>query len=202
MLDSFQDTLSMRTIASLVVILFLCFPAYAQEVEFNIPTEIDIVQGQLSIVFKEDVSESQARQYLEQLPYDILDVNFFPVLITGELEKPLDEKVIQKMREDKRILTVEQQTTPGPILDTNVSTETGPPRLILHTSYPAGTSSAQAKKALKKHVRRLESIRIESLPNEIIVDVGDQDEEAFDLLQSNKIVKWVSYVGAPAAGTQ
>jgi|GEM_PF-6035461 len=191
----------MQTIVSLLLVFFLCLSAHAQEVEFNIPTEIDIVQGQLSIVFKEDVSESKARQYLEQLPYAILDVNFSPVVVTGELGKPLEEKVIQKMREDKRILSVEQQTTPGPILDTNVSVEPGPPKLMLFVTYPAGTSPAQAKKWLRKHVKRLESIRIESLPSEIIVDVGDQDEEAFDLLQSNKIVKWVSYVGASAVDT-
>ena len=192
----------MHTIVSLLLILFLCFSAQAQEVEFNIPTEIDIIQGQLSIVFKEDVSEPKARRYLEQLPYNILDVNFSPVVIIGELGKPLEERTLQKMRKDERILNVEQQTTSGPILSTDVSIEPGPPKSMLFVTYPAGTSPSQAKKWLRKHVKRLRSMRIESLPNEIIVDVGNQDEEAFELLQSNKLVKWVSYVGAPASDTQ
>ena len=180
----------MRFSVLLILFFILCTPILAQEVEFHIPTEIDIIQGQLSVVFNEDVSEDEALAIIKRLNYNVLEINFSPVIITGEVEKAVEDKILRKLHADKRTLEVKQYTSPV-ISHDPVETAT---KQMIAVTFQTGQTSTQAKKWLKKRVHLL-SVNSQTLPNEMIISVGNQDEEAFEVLQDHKKIKWVSYVG-------
>ena len=187
----------MRRLTLLVTACLLSVSLHAQQVEFNIPAEINIVEGRLSVVFKDHVAEEEALQLITQLNYKVLEVSFSPVVINGELKNPVTEEVLGNIRTDKRVLDVTFYTTPTThLLNTVEETEPSTPSTMISVTFHTGISPSQAKQQLQKYVK-LVSSTVHTLPNEIIVDVGSDDDVAFELLQERKQVKWVSYVGAP-----
>lgn len=184
----------MHSSICVLLCLLLCIPAAAQEVEFEIPSEIDIVQGQLSVVFQENVGEKEAIEIINKLQYEVLESNFSPVVISGQIESTLSDSELQKLHTDKLVLEAVQFTTPGPILSTNENADTREAAYMISVTFAPETTVAQAKKALEKHITLI-TIQTQKLPNEVIIAVGGQDEKAFQQLQNHKDVKWVSYVG-------
>ena len=185
----------MRSFIYLFLCLLLSIPAFAQEVEFEIPAEIDIVQGQLSVVFQEDVGEKKAIEIIRTFQYEVLETNFSPIVITGQINSKLSDSVLENMKADKLIEEAVQFTTPGPLLSTNEGDEIRDSVEMISVTFAFETTRAQARKALDKYVTLL-SVQTHQLPNEIIISVGGQDEEAFEQLQNHKDIRWVSYVGA------
>ena len=186
----------MHSFAILIATCLLSAPLFAQEVEFNIPTEIDIVQGQLSVVFNDHVDESEALKIVQQLGYDILDSRFSPLVLNGELIEPVTQMVMEALTAQEEVIEARQYTTPTIVHTTPTETQNeAHPKPMITVSFQAGTTPDRAKKILKKYLK-LASMDIHSIPNEIIVAVGAQDEEAFERLQRHKNVKWVSYIGA------
>lgn len=185
----------MHTFAFLIVTFFLSSSLLAQEVKFDVPTQIDIIQGQLSVVFKENVNQEKALQIINQLGYDTLAVNFSPVEVSGQLKKPITEEVLQKIKANNKIIDVIQYLKPGPILSTKDNTSNhSSTEVTVKATFQAGTPHNKAQKLLRRYIKPL-SMHAHSLPNELIIEVGTQDEEAFELLQGNKHIEWVSYIG-------
>lgn len=185
----------MRPIPILFALLFLNNVLYAQEVEFHIPDEIEIIQGQLSVVFNEDVKEAEAVYIIEGYEYEVLKTNFTPVIISGHLESPLDEELIARMIAHEHIQTAEQFVIPAPVLTTRNEAVHSATEHSIAITFASGVTQNEAKKLLKNFAQPA-SMTVQSLPNEVVISVGNQDEKAFDLLQENKHVRWVSYVGA------
>lgn len=183
----------MRFITFLFVICCLSISLHAQEVEFHIPDEIEILQGQLSVVFNEDVKEVEALSIIAGYDYEVLKTNFTPVIVSGNVEAALDADLIHKITADESILTAHQFTMPGTILTTRTEDDPTPEHRISVT-FAAGITKKQAEEALKKYIQ-LTSMDIQSLPNEVIISVGNEDQKAFDSLQENEHIRWVSYVG-------
>ena len=184
---------------SFVLILWILISnsLFAQEVEFDIPEEIDIIPGQLSVVFQEGVEKEHAIQVIEQYKYEVLNINFSPIVVSGELKSPLNSERIQKMEAHKSIISVEQLAAGNPSL--NLEEETTTEHSLTSTisiTFVPGLKQKQVKKLVNKYTQ-LVTMRIQTLPNEIVIHVGEREEEAFNRLQKNKRVRWVSYIGAP-----
>ena len=186
----------MRTFAILIATCFFHVSLFAQEVEFNIPTGIDIIQGQLSVVFKDNVDQEKALQIIEEFGYDTLSVHFSPVVVDAQIEKPISKKILQQIKANTEIWEINQQLIPRTIPgDLDQTPNDLPTEARINVTFKEGTPHKKVLKLLKKYVTLL-SFNVNSLPNEMIIDVGEQDEKAFELLQENKHIKRVSYIGA------
>ena len=180
--------------ASIILLLFVTAfsPCLGQEVEFEIPEEISIVPGRLSVVFNEDVTEERARGLIASMQYEILEVKFLPLQIIGETESEISDRKLNRMNKEKGVETVVRYS------DRVVFQEGDPegsPGYRIAATFHDGITESKARKILKKHLRLISAKTI-ALPKEIVIDVGDNDEEAFDRLQNNKDVRWVTYVGS------
>ena len=167
----------------------------AQEVEFDIPSEIDIVQGRLSITFRDAVTEETARQLVTNLGYEVIDAVFEPGIVWANLQNRLSNRQIRQLTRDPRVIDVAQTAIPQPV-ETSANDEqpTNNPQYALVVTLLPTVSQKEATELLASTEGAVFS-RMEKRPNELVIEVGDQDAEAFATLEDRDEVKWVTYVG-------
>ena len=180
-----------------LVFTFTLLPASssAQEVEFDIPSEIDIVQGQLSITFQDAVTEETARRLVTGLGYEVIDAIFEPRLVWANLQNRLSNRQIRQLTSDSRVIDIAQTAIPQPVqTTTHDEHQANNPQYSLVLTLTPTVSRKEAMELLASTVDAVFS-RMEKRPNELIIEVGDQDAEAFATLEDRDEVKWVTYVG-------
>ena len=183
-----------RTAIVLFLFLMAYLPCLAQEVEFEIPSEISIVPGQLSVVFNEEVTEEKARALIESMQYEILELTFSRLQIIGHTDSAVSDQILNRLNNEKGIDSVVRYTGAEALQGGNITIQDGPTAFMIAATFQDGVKQSRAKRILKKHVR-LNAARTVAAQKEIIIQVGDNDEEAFDILQTQKGVRWVTYVG-------
>lgn len=162
--------------------------------EFEIPTNISIVPGQLSVVFNEDVTEERARTLMKSMHYEILEVKFYPLQMIGGVAEQVSDRILDRLKREEEITDVEYYSTHDVFSTENPGSESS--RYQIAATFTDGTTESQARKVLKKHLT-LDYVKTTALPKEIVIQVGGSDEEAFSLLEHHKAVRWVTYVGIP-----
>ena len=173
----------------------LALPVFAQEVEFEIPSEIDIVQGRLSVVFEHGVGEEEALQLIRSAGYEIIDVQFSPLVVSGTLTEQISAETIQLIESEATVYSTTIEGSPGAYLAPSQDSENLPrPIYVLITTFTEDISEVEAGEILSNYVA-MRNVKIDSIPNEVIIEVGDRDEEAIAQLQGLKQIQWVTYIG-------
>ena len=183
-----------RTSILLLLLVIVYLPCLAQEVEFEIPSEISIVPGQLSVVFSEEVTEERARALIESMQYEILELTFSPLQIIGHTESAISDQTLNRLNNEKGIDTVVRYSEAEMLQRRDLTNQDRETAFMIAATFQDGITQSNAKKILKKHVR-LRTARTIAMQKEIIIQVGENDEAAFDLLQAQEGVRWVTYVG-------
>lgn len=182
-----------------LIVFFACLsmtpPLVAQNVDFEIPTEINIIEGRLSVAFKDGIHEAEARSLMASLGYDVLQVHFKPLIAVSSTPSALDEEVVGRLRAADGVLNVHAGKLPESAVSTGVppwpSDTNGYKTWVEFQSH---LSAASAVAILKAHTHAPFAF-ITKPANEIVIDVGDEDEAAFSRLDGHEKVKWVTYVG-------
>ena len=169
----------------------------AQEVKFDMPTEINIIQGRLSVAFNDNVHEETARLLVTGMGYDIIDTVFEPRYIWANVRNRLSSNRIRQIEANPKVLSISQTALPQPVLSINdEAVERTRPRFSLAITFASTVSQEEAAAFLKESLNTTIA-KSEKRPNELVIDVGDQDAEAFSMLEGRDEVKWVTYVGVP-----
>ncbi len=180
----------------LAVLLLGPVQAFAQEVEFIIPTEIDIIPGRLSVTFEAGTTEDTARRLIDSLGYRIHNVTFQPLTITGTSVNYISDSALQRLESRPEVLSTRMAALPVDRERAVNPDDIVSPQYRLAVTFAAGITQRQAREIVSEEVR-LHTLDINARPNEIVIDVGEQDEEAVGVLEVQKIVRRVTYVAAP-----
>lgn len=179
------------------LILLFCAPvALAQNVDFELPTEINVIQGRLAVAFNEGIAEQEAADLIESLGYGILQTNFTPLMASAATPESIAEEKLETLRKNSLVLEIEtydlQAMVDSPINSTrDVSTAK---RYKTQVQFQTHVTMLEALRLLSETTGV--DFEITNRPaNEIIIDVGDDDETAFSQLDGHAKVKWVTYVG-------
>lgn len=185
----------MRNILILALLLMLSFvpSALAQEVEFNIPTEINIVQGRLSVTFKDHVNSDDAKTLIQNLGYAITQESFPQLLVSATSTREIREEEIRYLREEYGLVNLSRSPAPENTRSINRKPAAQAPRYILTFTFPSTTSKDLAHKILKD--LPITITRMDKRPNEMVINVGDQDAEAMSQLNGHEYIKYVTYLG-------
>lgn len=79
----------MPRLLMLAALLLLIAPAAAQTVEYELPTEIEVVPGRLSVTFADTVGEARARRLVRAAGYDVVESRFKAVEVSAYAARPL-----------------------------------------------------------------------------------------------------------------
>ncbi len=168
----------------------------AQNVDFELPTEINVVQGRLSVAFNDGVREQEAQALIESLGYSVLQTNFKPLLASASTDKPLSEDQLNVLRSNPLVLGVDESDFRA--LDNRQIKSTIPelkgPGYQTSVTFQPYISENEALRILDETTNTAFDL-IARPANEIIIDVGEEDEAAFAQLDGHEKVKWVTYVG-------
>ncbi len=168
----------------------------AQNVDFELPTEINVVQGRLSVAFNDGVNEQEAQALIESLGYSVLQTNFKPLLASAFTDKPLPEKQLSALRSNPLIQEIYESDLQA-VQDNQVRStlsERRKSRYQTSVRFQPYISGAEALRILSESTNTAFNL-VARPANEIIIDVGDEDEIAFTQLDGHVKVKWVTYVG-------
>lgn len=181
------------SLITLLLMLWNVFPAYAQEVEFNIPSEISIVQGQLSVTFKDHVKPEDARKLIQRFGYAITRESFPQLQVSAHTPREITEEEIRLLRQELGLENLNQRPAPEKISSSNGISLEQAPKYFLTFTFPSTTSQNMVRKLLRD--LPLTITKMSKLPNELVIDVGDQDAEAMSQLNGHESIKWVTYMG-------
>lgn len=166
----------------------------AQEVDFEVPTEINIIQGRLSVAFAEGVGEETAKKLITSLGYSTLQSAFYNLNASARSEKPLTNEELDYLRGHANIVEANQVFLDNQIYSTDPVQDSAFQRYNISLTFKSNTTQKEATQILKRLPTH--SFTFAQKPsNEIVIEVGDQDETAITVLQGRDEVKWVTYVG-------
>ena len=184
----------MKSYSLFLALFFYAATSNAQSVDLDIPTEINIIQGRLAVTFYDEVKEEAAHALITSFNYDVLKSTFEPRTIFTSSKEMLSQSVINKLEQDERIIEVTQTALPSDIQATNGTYDNSQIKIAI--SFKSHISKKEAENVVVNELALPFSYTIK-LPNEIVIEVGDQDEEAVALLQDRDEVRWVTYIGVP-----
>lgn len=164
----------------------------AQTIEYELPTEYNLVPGRLSVTFADSVSEDQALTMLVERSYEVEASRFTPVMVLARLADSLSADQEAFLRDAKSVQSFEAfRPIPDPLPDGVTSSP-----YMLHVSFHSTTPEAEATSLLVQiDGLRIQSVR--SLPKEmtVVVPVG-REEDAEAILAALPGVRYVSYLMA------
>lgn len=170
--------------------------AKAQEVDFDVPTEINIIDGRLSVTFQDHVSEPEAQALVMGMGLGILQSNFKELHANSLTDRRFTEQERSQLEKNPRVEEVKDRALPTRIRSTDNADQL--PRYSLAVNFTPNTSQEQALEILQAATPFTFSF-IPKPANEIVVEVdGGQEENAVTMLQDQDEVKWVTYVGVAA----
>lgn len=167
--------------------------SFAQAVDFEVPTEINIIQGRLSVAFAEGIGEEAANRLMTSLGYSTLQSSFYELHANARSEKPLTKDELTFLREHANIVEANQI-----YLDNIQSIPPEENNAFQQYNISLTFNSTTTQKAAEQILKRLPAHNFtftQKPSNEIVIEVGDQDETAITVLQGRDEVKWVTYVG-------
>ena len=209
--------MTIRAVSCRLVLLLLPVSSFAQTVEFNPPTEIEIVQGKLAVTFADATSEGEAEALLAQLGLEAAEVTFAPAYIWAASDDSLTSEEIATLEADSSVIAVAQQSTEAnrrrlreslegvsgedvataglSIHDPNF-TSSSIPRHLISLTVDRALSEQDAEKVLAQ-IDGLVVQRMERRPSEVVIDVPeDEDEAIVAALEASPLVDYVAYLAA------
>ncbi len=183
---------------ALFALLFIAMPAGAQEVDFDVPTEINIIQGRLSVVFNEGFGAADAEVLMKSLGYPILQKHFYDWTSRAHADQMLTEEEVREIKAQAGVVSV-SQTSLGNVHSTNASDDAGSLGYLVMVTFASHITRQTAEDILRPF-SAFDFTAVASPPNEVIIEVGDKDEVAMAVLQNQEQVRWVTYVGIGSGG--
>lgn len=183
---------------ALGITLFIAAPSRAQEVDFDMPAEINIIQGRLSVAFHEGVGAMDAEVLMKSLGYPVLQSHFYDWTARAHGNKLLNEDQVRDIKANPGVLNVSQSSL-GSVHTTTSPNDPAFPGYLVMVTF----ASHITRKAALDILKPFDGFSFQPLatpPNEMIIEVGDQDEVAMPVLQNQEQVKWVTYVGIGSDG--
>ncbi len=182
---------------ALGITLFFAAPSQAQEVDFDMPSEINIIQGRLSVVFNEGIGAADAEVLMESLGYSILQKHFYDWNSWSHAEKMLTEEQVHDIKTKPGVVKVSQMSLESK--NTLRNEDQVFPGYLITVTFASHTTRKAAQEILAPY-DEFGFKSNASPPNEVIIEVGDKDEVAMAVLQNQEQVKWVTYVGIGSDG--
>lgn len=171
---------------SLVLGLLLfaaALPAQAQTVSFEVPQEVRIAPGLLSVVFVDGVAESDAVDWLRGAGYETVRATFSEVVARVQSSEPFPEARVAALRDHVDVVWAEPLRTQQGIWQLRV-------RL-------APTLSPDAAQALIRERIGLTPFEVVKIPNDVEIRVPEGEEElALEAIEASDRVSYVTYVAA------
>lgn len=172
-----------RCIVLILLLVAVQRPATAQTVEYEIPSEYDLVPGRLAVTFVDSVSEGEARALLKLSgDYDLVRVHF-PLRFVAERPGQPSTTMRAELLADS-LLALTRRLPPA--------SSVGPFRLHAEATVSEST--------LRRHLRAAYGLRLRSLQRrtgEIILAVPDEDAETtIGRLEQLPGVKYVTFLVA------
>ena len=200
-----------------LALLSLSAASLAQTVDFNPPTEIEIVQGKLAITFTEATSEAEARALLDGLGLEAPEIAFAPAYLWAASDDSLTAGEIATLEADSSVFSVAQQSreaelqrhrerldgvtgedvaTEGLSVDDPNFTASSIPKHRISLEVDRTLSEERAEQILAE-IDGLALQRLEKRPSELVIDVPeDEDEAIVAALEASPIVEYVAYLAA------
>lgn len=168
----------------------------AQVASFDIPDEIVIERGKLSVAFLDGVSETDAAQWLRDEGYEPDKISFNEVVVRVQSSEPFSAEGVRRLRDHVAVVDVESTTAPR-----FGSDGLGVPALfVLNVRLIAPTAQDEARKLIEDIIG-LTPFEVVKRPNDIEVRVPEGEEElALEALQENPWVAYVTYVAVAGDG--
>ncbi len=187
----------------LLLIAVLSCPAWAQELEFELPDTFELLPGQLVATFGDTVQVDHAMRVSEGLPLDSFHVEFFPVLLAARwvtlpqagmrdslLAHPNARSVLTggdfMGRSPEQAYVLQRAPDLVPNLLTGLAVLFEP-----HTSVDEVLRFASLHPSIRPD-------RVDKRPNEILLYFDPSIEEAIlGRLEDSPLVEYISYVAEP-----
>ena len=182
----------MKSFCLLLATCLIVQATWGQEVDFEIPTEINIIQGRLSVAFRDGVKEQAAEALIQSLGYSVLQSIFESRRALSTTGTRLTEEEKSSLENDPHVVNIQQDTLPEHIRSTTAQHKQ--PQFSITVFFQSHISEKEAREILHE-ITAIPFTYPPKRPNELVVEVGDQDETAFVILQGRDEVKWVTYVG-------
>ncbi|MEM8483943.1 MAG: hypothetical protein AAF564_00260 [Bacteroidota bacterium] len=183
---------------ALLALLFIAIPVSAQEVDFDVPTEINIIQGRLSVVFNEGIGAADAEVLMKSLGYPILQKHFYEWTSRAHADQMLTEEEVRDIKAQAGVVNV-SQTALDNVHSTNAPDDSGSLGYLVIVTF-ASHITRQAAADILEPFSAFDFTAVASPPNEVIIEVGDKDDVAMAVLQNQEQVRWVTYVGIGSGG--
>jgi hypothetical protein len=127
--------------------------------------------------------------------YQIIESAFEPYRVWASLPDRLAPDQVDRLEADPRVISLSQTPLPEQgIAASDEATGIERPKYTLAIVFESHVGPGQAA-GLLEDIAGVAISRTEKRPNELVIEVGDQDAEAFDALDGIEGVKWVTYVG-------
>ncbi len=182
----------------MLCLFFVPIKSMGQEVDFEVPTEINIIQGRLSVVFVDGIAEEAANELIAALGYSTLQSSFYNLNANARSEKPLTTDELSYLREHPDIVEANQVYLDNNIQSTDPGQNSAFQRYNITLAFESNTTQKEATQILKRLATHTFTFA-QKPSNEIVIEVGDQDETAITILQGRDEVKWVTYVGVASS---
>ena len=171
-----------RTAVILSVLLFAPLAATGQTIDYEIPSEYDLVPGRLSVTFADSVPEEAARQLLAEAgDYEIVDAAFPPLRFVAQGADALLEAPCRALRSDS-LLMLTQPAPPSPVC----------------TGQPIEGTTALTESALRDYLLETYALRLRSTtqrPGAVTLAVPEGTEHTvIERLEGQPGVKYVSFL--------
>lgn len=191
------------------ILLTLCSSGLSQTVEMQIPDTKKIVEGKLSVLFKDTVSEEHATRAIIGLGYSIAESRFKPVVVIAHSNDSLSAESLKRLRGHPAFVRI-IHTDMGRVREITLQKmkELYPEQAKAFPdtiSFPRFMHSIHFSSSAKKEeildfinaIVELKDVQIKKSPNQLVINVPKgKDEQAVRQLRKNRMVEEVSYIVA------
>ncbi len=164
----------------------LAGPVHAQTIEFEIPDGYDLIEGRLSVTFREDVTESKAREVVEKLGLTPVSFQFYPVEVSFRMKSPLSNSQLQVLREKPGVLSIDEK-------------DLHPAAAALPYSYLVLMDPSTTRPEAFRAVQFVggEQTQVIKKPNDVTLSLDEAKEDiVIEQLERHELVKYVAYLSA------
>ncbi len=186
----------MRTLLCLAVLLLSASTlSHAQTIEFDPPSQIEVVPDQLAVTFKAGVAEATARTLVTDLGYEVVVAQFTPVVVQAAAAKSIPEARLQWLREQAGVQAVTAVPRPDDVQSTRPVATT--PMHVYSITLAPETTEAAARKLVEQLAEGVVVQQVTKRSNDLTIRIpAGEDELAITQLEARPEVDYVVYVAA------
>lgn len=185
------------TILSLLVTLIAVHDSAAQVIEFEPPVQIEVDTSRLIVTFQDTVDIERARRVVEEVGATITSEHPGHVVAWALFFTIPEIDPVLALRSDERVETAEL-LPPSASHGIWVELEDGSRAVgdftthALRASFATSRDAAEVETIVHTYLPDV-ALRVERLPNELVVELPDEGEVAAEQLEANPLVQYVTY---------